>query len=83
VGTVLAFGDVDFPFVGRSSLSDLGTFVSEITEFDFKGTFNTHTFEAMIDTSTPSTGSTTITAPSQDGPFDVSSFFDVFWRREH
>ena len=83
MGTVLALGDVDFLFVGRSSLPDLGTFVSEITEFDFKGTFNTHTFEVMIDTSTPSTGSTTITAPSQDGPFDVSSFFDVFWRHEH
>ena len=78
LGSVTAPGDVDFLFLGRTSHSDFGTFTTEVTDFDFKGTFNGHTFEVLIDTSTPSTGSTTITAPSLDGPFDVTSTLNIF-----
>jgi hypothetical protein len=78
LGSVTATGDVDFLYLGRSSPTQTGTFSAEITDFDFKGMFNGHMFEAMQNPNMASTGTTTITPIHPDGPFDVSSFFDVF-----
>jgi hypothetical protein len=80
IGSLSTTGTVDFIFFGRSSATELGTFSAQITNFDFMGSLGGNKFEAMQDSSTASTGSATISSVSGslDGPFDVSSFFDIF-----
>jgi hypothetical protein len=77
VGGLAVQGSMDFTYFGRASASQLGTFDAQITDFDFTGTFNTHTFTFRQAPGQPSLGQTTITEV-RDGLFQVSSFFAVF-----
>lgn len=72
--------DVGFTYFGRTGPDELGTFPSQLTEFQFNTTINGHMLDAMLNSSTPSTGTTSIHSISGtlDGPFEVNSFFDVF-----
>jgi hypothetical protein len=80
-GSVSLTGTVDYTVVGRTSLSELGTFTTDITGLDLTGTlvlpgslFDGHVIDVTL--AAPSSGTTTI---AQDGGlFRVSSFFDVF-----
>ena len=75
LGTLALNGSIGILYSGRTSLTELGTFASTLTELDLAGTFNGHLVETLL-TTQPSTGTTTI-APL-GSQFQVSSFFDVF-----
>jgi hypothetical protein len=87
VGTVSATANIGFLFQGRTSPTQTGTFLSVLDEFDFTSTFNGHTFTGRLASQSPtnpgppSTGSTTITPITADGPFIISGFFDIFAER--
>jgi MYXO-CTERM domain-containing protein len=78
LGPLSIAGTMDFTYFGRSVSIPLGTFLSQITDFDFMGTFNGHAFEVKQNPNMASTGMTTINQVFQGGPYQVSSFFDVF-----
>lgn len=75
LGPLSLAGPIGILYAGRSSDSQLGTFMSSLTELDLTGMFNGHTIEVMLGMPT-SMGPTTITPVGSD--FRVSSFFDVF-----
>ncbi len=75
LGSLHLFGPIGILYSGRTSDTELGTFLSTLTELDLTGTFNGHLIELML-TAQPSIGSTTVTPDGSD--FRVSSFFDVF-----
>jgi hypothetical protein len=77
LGALSTMGTVDFTYFGRSSTTQLGSFASEITDFEFIGTFNSRPFHIRNNPLQPSLGQTTIHEVS-DGLYQVSSFFDVF-----
>jgi hypothetical protein len=75
-------GEADITFFDKNSLSELGTFNTELTSLTLGGTFNlgalgTHDVDAMLNPMQSSDGQTTIT---QIGPhlYNISSFFDVY-----
>ena len=75
IGPFSADGPIGILYANRTSDSELGSWVSTLTELDLSGMFNGHTVEVML-TNNPSSGMTSVAA---DGPdFLVSSFFDVF-----
>jgi len=76
-GLLRVIVDVGFEYFDRTGPDEVGTFNAEITELSFSGAFNGHSFQVQL-AGTPSTGVTTITPVRPDGPFEVSSFFDVF-----
>jgi hypothetical protein len=81
IGPLTATGSADFTFFGRTGPDDVNdTFPSQITDFDFTGTFGIHTFEMMQNPNPghESLGSTTISDLGRGNGFLVSSFFDVF-----
>jgi uncharacterized protein (TIGR03382 family) len=82
LGSISGSGTMDITYFGRAASIPLGLglFSARITSLDFTGSFNGHTFQAILnpDPLKPSTGQTEIEALSGNGPFRVSSFFDVF-----
>ena len=78
LGSLSVSGVVDFTFFGRSLSTPLGTFNSQITDFNFTGTFNSRAFEVRQNPLMASTGVTTINQVSPGGLYQVDSFFDVF-----
>jgi len=84
IAPVLLQGPIGILYVGRMTDTELGTFTSNLTELDLKGTFHgvmTHTIEIMLNPMMSSTGPTTVQSTismAPDGQFQVSSFFDVF-----
>ncbi|MEO8593278.1 MAG: hypothetical protein ABI759_08150 [Candidatus Solibacter sp.] len=79
LGSITFAGTIDFIFFGRTLSNPVGTFNSQITDFDFMGTFNGHTVEARQNPAIPSTGQTSVSAlVGSGGSFEISSFFDVF-----
>ncbi len=78
LGPLSVTGTVDFVYFGRTSLTGLGTFTAEISDFDFMGTFGGQQFAAMQNPNQASTGITSITQPVENGLYDVSSFFNIF-----
>jgi len=78
LGPLALNGTMDFTYFGRNFSTPTGTFNAEITAFDFFGIFAGHTVEVKNNPGSPSTGQTTITPLGPGGPFEVSSFFDVF-----
>jgi hypothetical protein len=81
LGHLLLSGTTQFTYVGRNpSVNPLGTFVTDLTDFDFAGTLNGNTFEIKQDPGTPSTGSTTILEATFVPPitFSVSSSLNIF-----
>jgi hypothetical protein len=78
IGSVILSGTLSITYVGRSSDTELGTFPSILTSFDFTGSFNSHTLVSQLSPGQTSTGATTITKVPGEQPFLVDSFFDVF-----
>src|SRR5262249_17197563 len=78
LAAVSVTANIGFDFVNRSSPTQLGTFTGVLTKFDFSVPLLGHTFTGMLNPGMPSTGVTTISAVTGDGPFIVDSFFDVF-----
>lgn len=79
IGTFILSGTLSFTYLGRTSDTQLGTFTSLVTSFNFMGTFNSHTIVTQLVTNQGgNTGVTTVAkAPGVD-LFAVDSFFDVF-----
>jgi hypothetical protein len=81
LGHLFLSGTTQFTYVGRNpSVNPLGTFVTDLTDFDFTGTLNGNTFEVKQDSGNASTGSTTILEATFVPPikFTVSSSLDIF-----
>jgi hypothetical protein len=78
LGSLSAPGSLDFVFFGRTLATPIGSFHSQITDFDFMGTFNGHQFEAKQNPAMPTTGVTTVTVVNPQPLFEITSFFDVF-----
>jgi hypothetical protein len=79
IGTFMMFGTLSITYVGRSSMTELGTFTALLTSFNFMGSFNSHTLQTQLNFSQGgNTGTTTITKVSGGPGFLVDSFFDVF-----
>lgn len=75
IGPLHASGPIGILYADRTSDNELGSFTSTLTELDLTGTFNGHSLEVML-TSTTSSGNTTVSQQGSD--FRISSFFDVF-----
>jgi len=56
LGPVTLSGPINITYFGRSTLTALGTFTSQITFLDFTGVFNGHTIEAMLNPASASLG---------------------------
>jgi hypothetical protein len=81
VGHVSFPGTMEFLYLGRDpSVNPLGTFPTEITDFNFQGSAFGNTFEIRQDPDHMSTGSTTIVPITVVPPFtySVSSSVEVF-----
>jgi hypothetical protein len=76
LGTVSLAGSIDETIFGRTSATELGSWMTQITSLDLTGTFNGFALEAVQDTDNASTGQTTI-APFGE-KFEITSFFDIF-----
>jgi hypothetical protein len=77
IGNLTLTGDLAITYVGRTSNTQIGSFTSLLTAFDFSGSFNSHTIQSQLVTGQGgNSGITTITPRGQD--FVVDSFFDVF-----
>lgn len=76
LGSLSTLGSLDLIYFGRVFDSELGTFNAQITNFDFLGMFNGHTFELQQNPNQMSTGQTTI--ETDLGAYRVISFFDVY-----
>jgi hypothetical protein len=61
------------------SVNPLGTFVTELTGFDFTGVLNGNSFEVTENSGSPSTGSTTINEATMVPPieYSVTSSLDI------
>lgn len=79
LGSIAVQGPVTFTYVGRDlSLNPLGSFVTELSNFDFAATLNGSTTEIRQDPSNPSTGATTINEASLSPvTYDVSSTLTI------
>jgi hypothetical protein len=81
LGHLTMAGTVEFVYFGRNpAVNPLGTFVTELTEFDFQGTLGGNTFEVRNNPAQHSTGSTTIVESGQLRPvtYAVSGSLDIF-----
>jgi hypothetical protein len=78
IGSLMLVGTVSITYVGRSSDTQLGSFPSILTSFDFMGSFNSHTILTRLTPGQISTGVTTISKVAGAQAFLVDSFFDVF-----
>ena len=76
IGHVSLGGPIGIFYSGRTSDTELGAFVSSLTELDLTGQFNGHTIELILNSSMTSSGPTTVAPSGSD--FRISSFFDVF-----
>jgi hypothetical protein len=80
LGMVSVNGSMDITYFNRDPSSPLGTFKTQITSFDFKGTLDGNTLEVMQNINSSSTGSTTINEvlpPTSPVMYDVSSTLDI------
>jgi hypothetical protein len=76
VGTVSLSGPVHETIFGRTSATELGSWMTQITALDLTGNFEGIPLEATQDTDNASTGQTTIAAAGDK--FAITSFFDIF-----
>ncbi len=76
LGTVTLTGSGSETVFGRTSPSETGTFITQITSLDLMGAFDGIPLAATQDTSNASTGETTIIP--LDYKFEITSFFDIF-----
>jgi len=78
VGTISLTGTLEEEVVGRTTSTMTGSWVTDLLALSLSGPLLGHTLTLDLSPSPPSTGTTTITPISSDGPFAISSFFDVF-----
>jgi len=81
LGHLSLSGIAHFTYLGRDpSVNPLGTFTTQLTDFDFQGTLNGNTFEVKQDPGKASAGSTTILANTFVPPitYTVSGSLDIF-----
>lgn len=81
LGHLSLTGTADFAYEGRNpSVDPLGTFATDLTDFDFTGMLNGKTFEVKQDPENASAGSTTILETTFVPPieYSVSSSLDIF-----
>jgi hypothetical protein len=87
IGSVALTGTVDETVLDRTSNTEIGTFITDITSLDLTGTLmlppdnplDGATLVATLDPSELSSGTTSITPLGQNTPeFVISSFFDIF-----
>jgi hypothetical protein len=81
IGQLFLSGTATFIYMGRdTSVNPLGTYVTELSGFDFKGMLNGNSFEVKQDPVNSSMGSTTILEATFVPPieFSVSSSLEVF-----
>ncbi len=78
LGQVSTVGFMNFTFFGRTPANLQGTFLSEITNFAFAGTFNGKSFEVRQNPGKTSAGETSIFFNHTTNLYEVNSFFDVF-----
>jgi hypothetical protein len=81
LGNLSLTGTTEFTYVGRNTgVNPLGTFETDLTNFDFTGMLNGNTFEVKQDPGNASTGSTTILEATFVPPieFSVSSSLNIF-----
>jgi hypothetical protein len=78
-------GMIEQEVVGRTSNTETGTWVTDITSLSLSGTVEGFTLDLTLDTDSavPSAGSTSVTSLGNGGgqqnlSYDISSFFDVF-----
>lgn len=79
LGSISTQGPVTFTYVGRDpSVNPLGSFTTELSNFDFSATLNGYTTEIRQDPSSSSTGNTTINeASTSPVTYDVSSMLTI------
>ena len=78
IGSLILSGTLSITYVGRSSDTQLGSFPSILTSFDFMGLFNSHTIVTRLMPGQTSNGVTTISKVAGEQAFLVDGFFDVF-----
>jgi hypothetical protein len=87
IGSVALTGTVDETVLDRTSNTEIGTFITDITSLDLTGTLvlppgnplDGATLVATLDPSELSSGTTSITPLGQNGrEFVINSFFDIF-----
>jgi len=79
LGSFTLTGTVDLEVLGRMSDTQTGSWPAELTSLTLSGPLLSFgTLSATLDTSKPSTGTTTITPLFNGEKFRISSFFDVF-----
>ena len=79
LGSFTLSGTVDLAVLGRTSDTETGSWTTNLTSLSLSGPLLSFgTLSATLDSSHPSTGTTTISALDQSGEFQISSFFDVF-----
>jgi hypothetical protein len=76
LGSVSLSGPVHETILGRTSATELGSWMTQITALDLTGNFDGIPLEATQDTDNASTGQTTIAAAGNK--FAITSFFDIF-----
>ena len=79
LGSLSVPGTMGFTYFGRDpSINPLGTFKSQITDFNFQGMLNGNTFTVKENPSIPSNGTTSIDEVSSSPvEYRVSSTFDI------
>ena len=80
LGNLLMTGTIDVTYIGRDpAINPLGTFTTDVTDFDFTGMLNGNTIEFVQNPGIPSTGSTTILVNSVTPivEYSVSSSVDL------
>ena len=77
-GPIDLTGTVAEDVLGRTSATELGTWVTDLVGLSLSGTALGHTLTLTLDTSMPSTGSTLIEAATNLRGFRIDSFFDIF-----
>src|SRR5215467_10291225 len=78
IGSLILSGTLSITYIGRSSDTQLGSFPSILTSFDFMGLFNSHTIVTRLTPGQTSNGVTTISKVAGEEAFVVDGFFDVF-----
>ena len=83
VGVLSMSGPFDVTYVGRTSLTPLGTFSTQVTSFDFSGMLNGNTFQVIQNPSLPSTGTTTILESTFTPPIEYTVSSSINFNGEY
>jgi hypothetical protein len=76
LGAILFQGPISETIIGRTSSTELGAWVTQITSLDLTGMLGGNKLEVVQDADNPSLGQTTIARFGSK--FQITSFFDIF-----